>query len=74
MRLPVITPVAVEKLASEKSARIRTRQEALQTIFCDDLDSFTRELDMLLLVSPDSLARCDLVEGKLAAACSAISL
>jgi hypothetical protein len=33
-----ITGVAVEKLASEKSAKIRTRQEALQTIFFDRLD------------------------------------
>jgi hypothetical protein len=33
-------PVAVEKLASQKSAKIRTRQEALQTIFFDDLDIF----------------------------------
>jgi hypothetical protein len=32
--------VAVEKLASEKSAKIKTRQEALQTIFFDDLDIF----------------------------------
>jgi hypothetical protein len=28
-----VTGVAVEKLASEKSAKIKTRQEALQTIF-----------------------------------------
>jgi hypothetical protein len=34
------TGVAVEKLASEKSAKIRTRQEALQTIFFDHLDIF----------------------------------
>jgi hypothetical protein len=33
-------PVAVEKLASEKSAKIKTRQQALQTIFFDDLDIF----------------------------------
>jgi hypothetical protein len=32
--------VAVEKLASEKSAKIKTRQEALQTIFFDHLDIF----------------------------------
>jgi hypothetical protein len=32
--------VAVEKLASEKSAKIKTYQEALQTIFFDDLDIF----------------------------------
>jgi hypothetical protein len=32
--------VPVEKLASEKSAKIKTRQEALQTIFFDDLDIF----------------------------------
>jgi hypothetical protein len=36
----LINPVAVEKLASEKSAKIKTRQEALQTIFFDDLDIF----------------------------------
>jgi hypothetical protein len=36
----VIIPVAVEKLAPEKSAKIKTRQEALQTIFFDDLDIF----------------------------------
>jgi hypothetical protein len=30
----------VEKLASEKSAKIKTRQEALQTIFFDHLDIF----------------------------------
>jgi hypothetical protein len=35
-RLLLINPVAVEKLASEKSAKIKTRQEALQTIFFDD--------------------------------------
>jgi hypothetical protein len=40
MRLVVIIPVAVEKLAPEKSAKIKTRQEALQTIFFDDLDIF----------------------------------
>jgi hypothetical protein len=39
-RLLVIMLVAVEKLASEKSAKIKTRQEALQTIFFDDLDIF----------------------------------
>jgi hypothetical protein len=33
-------PVAVEKLACEKSAKIRTRQEALQTILFDHLDIF----------------------------------
>jgi hypothetical protein len=33
-------PVAVEKLASEKSAKIKTRQEALQVIFFDQLDIF----------------------------------
>jgi hypothetical protein len=32
--------VAIEKLASEKSAKIKMRQEALQTIFFDDLDIF----------------------------------
>ena len=36
----VITPVAVEKLASEKSAKIKTRQEAPQTIFSSRLDIF----------------------------------
>jgi hypothetical protein len=36
----VVIPVAVEKLASEKSAKIKTRQEALQTIFFDHLDIF----------------------------------
>jgi hypothetical protein len=40
VRLLVMMPVAVEKLASEKSAKIKTRQEALQTIFFDDLDIF----------------------------------
>jgi hypothetical protein len=34
------TGVAVEKLASEKSAKIKMRQEALQTIFFNDLDIF----------------------------------
>jgi hypothetical protein len=38
MRLLVIMPVAVEKLAPEKSAKIKPRQEALQTIFFDHLD------------------------------------
>jgi hypothetical protein len=33
-------PVAVEKLASEKSAKIKTRQEALQGIYFDHLDIF----------------------------------
>ncbi|HET6175881.1 MAG TPA: hypothetical protein VFE61_03040 [Candidatus Sulfotelmatobacter sp.] len=33
-------PVPVEKLASEKSAKIKMRQEALQTIFFNDLDIF----------------------------------
>jgi hypothetical protein len=33
VRLLVVIAVAVEKLASEKSAKIKTRQEALQTIF-----------------------------------------
>jgi hypothetical protein len=36
----VIIPVAVEKLPSEKSAKIKTRQEALQTISFDHLDIF----------------------------------
>jgi hypothetical protein len=36
----VISSVAVEKLASKKSAKIKTRQEALQTIFFDHLDIF----------------------------------
>jgi hypothetical protein len=40
VRLLVIMPVPVEKLASEKSAKIKMRQEALQTIFFDDLDIF----------------------------------
>jgi hypothetical protein len=40
MRLLVRMPVAVEKLASEKSAKIKMRQEALQTIFFNDLDIF----------------------------------
>jgi hypothetical protein len=40
LRLLVIIPVAVEKLASEKSAKIKTRQEALQVIFFDQLDIF----------------------------------
>jgi hypothetical protein len=31
-------PVAVEKLVSEKSAKIKTRQEALQGIYFDHLD------------------------------------
>jgi hypothetical protein len=34
------TGVAVEKLAPEKSAKIKARQEALQTIFFDHLDIF----------------------------------
>jgi hypothetical protein len=33
-------PVAVEKLACEKSAEIKMRQEALQMIFFNDLDIF----------------------------------
>jgi hypothetical protein len=40
MRLLVVIPVAVEKLACQKSTQIRTRQEALQTIFLDHLDIF----------------------------------
>jgi hypothetical protein len=36
----VIIPVAVEKLASEKSAKIKTRQEAPQTIFSSRPDIF----------------------------------
>jgi hypothetical protein len=40
VRLLVIIPVAVEKLASEKSEKMRTRQEALQAIFFDHLDIF----------------------------------
>jgi hypothetical protein len=36
----LVTGVAVEKLAPEKSAKIKTRQEALQTIFFDHLDIF----------------------------------
>jgi cellulose biosynthesis protein BcsQ len=40
MRYVVIIPVAVEKLAFEKSAKIRTRQEALQTISTGRLDIF----------------------------------
>jgi hypothetical protein len=36
----VIIPVAVEKLAPEKSAKIKMRQEALQRIFFDHLDIF----------------------------------
>jgi hypothetical protein len=36
----LINPVAVEKLASEKSAKIKTRQEAPQTIFSSRLDIF----------------------------------
>jgi len=36
----VKTPVAVEKLASEKSAKIKTRQEASQTIFPSLLNTF----------------------------------
>jgi hypothetical protein len=35
-----ITGVAVEKLASEKAAKIKTRQDAPQTIFFDHLDIF----------------------------------
>jgi hypothetical protein len=40
VRLLVMMPVAVEKLAPEKSAKIKTRQEALQSIFFDHLDIF----------------------------------
>jgi hypothetical protein len=36
----LINPLAVEKLASEKSAKIKTRQEALQGIYFDHLDIF----------------------------------
>jgi hypothetical protein len=36
----VITGVAVEKLAPEICDEKRSRQEALQTIFCDNLDIF----------------------------------
>ena len=35
-----VTGVAVEKLASEKFAKIKTRQEAPQTIFLGRLDIF----------------------------------
>jgi hypothetical protein len=40
VRLLVVIPVAVEKLAPEKSTKIRTRQEAPQTIFSGRLDIF----------------------------------
>jgi hypothetical protein len=33
-------PVAVEKLVPQKTAKNRSRQEALQTIFCGHLDIF----------------------------------
>ena len=36
----MIRGVAVEKLASEKSAKIKTRQEAPQTIFSSRIDIF----------------------------------
>jgi hypothetical protein len=36
----VTIPVAVEKLASEKSEKMRTHQEALQAIFFDHPDIF----------------------------------
>jgi hypothetical protein len=42
------TGVAVEKLAPEKSAKIKTRQEALQTIFFDHLDIFYRGISTCL--------------------------
>ena len=38
--LLAITPVAVEKLASEKFAKIKKRYEAPQTIFSSRLDIF----------------------------------
>ena len=38
--LLVITPVAVEKLASEKFAKLKTRLEAPQTIFSSRLGIF----------------------------------
>jgi hypothetical protein len=41
-----ITGVAVEKLASEKSAKIKTRQEALQTIFFDHLVFLSQNFDL----------------------------
>jgi hypothetical protein len=41
-------PVAVEKPASVKSAKIKTRQEALQTIFFDHLDIFYRGISTCL--------------------------
>jgi hypothetical protein len=44
----LINPVAVEKLASEKSAKIKTRQEALQTIFFDHLDIFYPRISSVL--------------------------
>jgi hypothetical protein len=40
LRLLVRRGVAVEKLASEKSAKIKTRQEAPQTIFSSRRDIF----------------------------------
>ena len=40
LRLVVMIPVAVEKLASKKSGKIRTRQEAPQTIFSSRPDIF----------------------------------
>jgi hypothetical protein len=40
VRLLVISGVAVEKLASKKSTKIKTRQEAPQTIFPDRLNIF----------------------------------
>jgi hypothetical protein len=40
MRLLVGIPVGLEKLSSRKSAEIRSRQEALRTIFLARLDIF----------------------------------
>jgi hypothetical protein len=43
-----ITGVAVEKLPSEKSAKIKTRQEALQTIFLFDWTFSTSQFLLIL--------------------------
>jgi hypothetical protein len=48
VRQAVINPVAVEKLAPEKSAKIKKRQEALQTIFFHHLDIFYRGISTCL--------------------------
>jgi hypothetical protein len=73
----VVIPVAVEKLAFEKSAKIRTRQEALQTISTGRLDIFYHSISSyfkkkgvfqqppLLSTSIYPSAKCSTLEARL---------